>query len=85
MQEWARPSRDPPVQARGASQWAQSPTASLQRWLTMAVTALSPPPHLPPSHPRAPHRLRSSVSSRSLAWLADSRFCKNALTSFQAA
>lgn len=87
---------DPPGQRHGSSQSAQSPATSMQRrqgleeveaaeqWLrTALVTALSPLPAR--LGPHAPHRLRSSASSRSLAWLADSRLCKNARASFQAA
>lgn len=71
------------------SQSAQSPaTNTCPQGLDKAEAVnLTTPPFPPPAHrrPQAPHRLRSSVSSRSLAWLADSKFCKNALASFQAA
>lgn len=38
-----------------------------------------------PSCLRAPHRPRSAVSSRSLAWPTASKLCRSALASFQAA
>lgn len=77
----SRPRALPPIHSggRGWRRWRETSRGS--EWPRS--------PHCPllPTRPRphAPHRLRSSVSSRSLAWLADSKFCKNARASFQAA
>lgn len=49
------------------------------------VTKNGPDKHPSLLSPPAPYRFRSSLSSLSLAWLADSKFCKKALASFQAA
>lgn len=90
---------DTPGQAHRWSQLAQSlpPVHSpagvgrgqAAKWGHRAVLTTTLPPlpcRVPASPPtNAPHHFRSSASSLSLASLADSSFCRNALASLQAA